>query len=301
MGNTINIPNVTGDERIGSAFNHLFRVILATSKSDETEVGWSFSNASFLHPFFLAPLSIYKQICSKNIHCIDKTSWVEGYMDLVHFNSPLLVIEGVDLEKMLEPYVSKTYIPICKFELSKTNVDRLQGILQRVIKKQSRADERIVTPMSYMLGELVDNMNEHSCGKYGYIYSQYMEKEGCIDMVIADDGITIFGSYVRSGKYMDEIGLDEALALKFATEGKSTKNLPYAENRGYGISSSEEMLVRGLKGSFFILSGGAFHRYDEGGSVSVRLPEIISWNGTIVLIRIPVKAPDNFAYTEYLR
>ena len=144
-------------------------------------------------------------------------------------------------------------------------------------------------------------MNEHSKGRYGYIFAQYLKKEGCIDLVVADDGITIFSSYIRSGKYLEEISGDEAKALKLATEGKSTKNLPGAENRGYGLSSSKDMLVNGLHGSFFILSGGAFHRHDAGGSISVKLPKAINWNGTIILMRIPVRVPNDFDYNVYVR
>ena len=143
-------------------------------------------------------------------------------------------------------------------------------------------------------------MNEHSKGKYGYIFAQYLKKEGSIDLVIADDGITIYGSYINSGKYLDEIGTDEAKALKMATEGKSTKNMPDAENRGYGISSSKEMLVDGLKGSFFILSGGAFHRHDANENISVKLPPVVNWNGTIILMRIPINVPNDFDYNKYL-
>lgn len=38
---------------------------------------------------------------------------------------------------------------------------------------------------------------------------------------------------------IEEIGDNEAEALKFANEGYSTKNLPEAENRGFGISSTK--------------------------------------------------------------
>lgn len=301
MCNVINIPNVDRDDRIGSAFNYLFRVILQTEECRDGDLSWNLSNASFFHPFYLAPLSIYRQTCDFCIHCIEIPVRIEGYLKLVRFENPLLITEDMDLEATLTPYISKSYIPVCRFELCRSNIDALQSVLQKVICKQSNADHRIMTPLSYLLGELIDNMNEHSQGEYGYIFAQYIKKEGCIDLVVADDGITIFSSYVRSAKYMDEIDGDEAKAIKLATEGKSTKNLPDAENRGYGISSSKEMLVDGLKGSFFMLSGGAFHRHDEHGNVSVKLPETISWNGTVVLMRIPVNVPDGFNYSRYVR
>lgn len=299
MTNTINIPNVDRDERIGSAFNYLFQVIHATDNNCEKKLFWNLSNISCFHPFFLAPLVIYKQKCSKNIICIEKPNHIIGYLDTIYFDTPLEIDDNGKLEEILKPYISKTYLPVCQFDLCKGNLDGLQTILQRIIKKQSGADYRITTPLSYLLGELIDNMNEHSRGKHGYIFSQYLKKEGCIDLVLADDGITIFGSYVRSKKYLEEIGASEVKALTFANEGRSTKNLPNAENRGYGISSSKKMLVEGLGGSFFMLSGGAFHRYDSSGSVYVKLPETINWSGTIILMRIPVQVPIDFDYSKY--
>ncbi len=242
MKKVIHIPNVDRDERIGSAFNHLFQVIQQTDNCLMNDLCWDLSNASFFHPFFLAPLVIYKQRCEKNVVCINKPIRITGYLDLVYFENPLFVNAESNMKEVLEPYVSKTYLPVCQFDLHKGNIDDLQSILQRIIKKQSGADYRIVTPLSYLLGELIDNMNEHSQGKHGYIFSQYLKKENCIDLVLADDGITVLGSYVKAQKFLDEINGNDAEALRLANEGKSTKNLPNAENRGYGISSSKEML-----------------------------------------------------------
>lgn len=297
----INIPNVDRDERIGSAFNHLFQVIQKTDDNCDDSLLWDLSNTSCFHPFFLAPLVIYKQKCSKNISCVGKPNRIVGYLNTIHFDSPLVIEDNGDLEEILKPYTVKTYLPVCQFDLCKGNIDGLQTILQRIIKKQSGADYRITTPLSYLLGELIDNMNEHSQGKHGYIFSQYLKREGCIDLVLADDGITIFGSYIKAQKYLDEIGGSEVKALTLANEGRSTKNLPNAENRGYGISSSKRMLVDGLHGSFFMLSGGAFHRHDSNGSVYVKLPPNINWSGTIILMRIPVQVPEDFDYKIYTR
>ena len=301
MSNGISIPNVNRDDKIGSAFNHLFQVIIHTERQPEDISVWDMGGTTFLHPFYLAPLAIYKQTCPNRVVCKNNPARIAGYLSLVRFENPLLVTESMNFQAILEPYISRSFIPVCKFELCKSNIDSLQTVLQKVICKQSKADRRITTPLSYLLGELIDNMNEHSKGKYGYIFAQYLKREGCINLVVADDGITIFSSYIRSGKYVEEINGDEAKALKLATEGKSTKNLPGAENRGYGLSSSKEMLVDGLHGSFFILSGGAFHRHDANGSVSVKLPDTINWNGTIILMRVPVQVPADFNYNNYVK
>ena len=179
MENKINIPNVPEDERIGSAFNHLFHVIRQTEACTHEEIIWDLKGDSFFHPFFLAPLLIYKQECEKKIQCINYNPAIKNYLDLIQGN--------------------------------------------------------------------------------------------------------------------------DAIALKLANEGRSTKNLPETENRGYGISSSKKMLVEGLQGSFFMLSGNAFHRYDTNGSSFIKLPESIQWNGTIILMRIPVNVPNGFNYSKYVR
>jgi hypothetical protein len=86
-----------------------------------------------------------------------------------------------------------------------------------------------------------------------------------------------------------------------ANVGYSTKNLPNAENRGYGISTSKRMLVEGLNGSFFMLSGSAFHRYERHQeNCYVSLKKFFRWNGTIILLRTPFNVPDGFNYIDYL-
>ena len=88
--------------------------------------------------------------------------------------------------------------------------------------------------------------------------------------------------------------------MKLANDGYSTKNRPEAENRGYGISTSKEMLVNGMKGAFYMISGGAFHRYENGANEYVALTDIFCWKGTLVLLKIPVDLPADFNYIDYL-
>jgi hypothetical protein len=300
MSNIINIPNVDRDERIGSAFNNLFGIINQTENCNEESIKWDFKGNTFFHPFFLAPLALYKKMCKKEIECINKSSYIDAYFKLIYFEDLLYIDKNTDLEETLNYYIKKTYIPICSFDVCCSNVDALQTIIQNIIEQQCKADVKIKTPLSYFLGELICNISQHSESKVGYIFSQYLHMERCVDICIADSGITIYGSYKKKNMYLDEIGNNEAIALKKANEGYSTKGLPEAENRGYGIITSKKMLVDGLKGSFFMLSGGAFHRHDNNGSIFIKLPPTIKWNGTITLMRIPIDVDSNFNYSEYI-
>jgi len=127
-----------------------------------------------------------------------------------------------------------------------------------------------------------------------------MKKEGCIDICIADSGISIYGSYIAADKFVEEIGDNDAIALLKAISGYSTKDRPGAESRGFGISTSSKMLVEGLGGAMFILSGGAFFRNDENGAKVVKLPDRFEWGGTIALLRIPITAPKEFNIYNYI-
>ena len=91
MCHIINIPNVDRDDRIGSAFNHLFQVIIQTENCLTGNLEWSLKNAAFFHPFYLAPLAIYKQNCRNNITCRDIPLRIAGYLKLVEFDEPLLI------------------------------------------------------------------------------------------------------------------------------------------------------------------------------------------------------------------
>lgn len=301
MSNIIQIPNVTRDERIGSAFNYLFRVIHQVEAIKGNNIIWNFKDCFFFHPFFLFPLALYRNNCEKKIICQNIPQYLKVYFDFIYFDNLLYIDKDVDIEEILNNYKGKTYIPICKFDLCSSNIDGIQTTIQNIIEAQIKADKRITTPLSYFFGELICNINQHSKSEFGYIYSQYIHQERCIDICIADSGITVLGSYLNTGKYLDIIGDDDAMALKMANEGYSTKDLPDAENRGYGISSSKNMLVDGLHGAFFMLSGGGFHRHSDNQSDFIKLPNTISWDGTIILMRIPIDIPTDFRYENYIQ
>lgn len=299
MKNRIYIPAVNRDERIGSVFNQLFVVINRVETCSEQIVVWDFKYSLFLHPFFLSTLSIYKDSCrEKTIVCENMNRPVERYLEAIHFEKPIRIDREDDATEKLSGYIGKSYTPVCSFDTSGRDIDPIQSVIQKVIERQSNADNQITSPLSYLFSELICNICQHSQGNKGYIFSQYYK--GYIHICLADDGITVYGSYVRAKKYLDQID-SEAEALKMANEGYSTKDLPAAENRGYGISTSKDMLVNGLGGAFFMLSGNAFHRFDEASGVKyVNLPEIIRWNGTVILMKIPVKVRDGFRCIDYI-
>lgn len=298
------IPNVCEEEFIGGSFNHLVRVVEQTRQTTMSDkVVWDFRNVTFLHPFFLAPLAIYKQQSQRDLWCENISLQMQSYLNGIHFDR-MLHFENATretAEQVMAQYADRNYIPLCSFLMTDNNKDAFCSIARNVIVKQTHVGTAVNTPISYFLSELIDNIFEHSGSPIGYLFSQYLEREQCINLCIADNGVTIPGNYMRMGLYQDEIDGNPAEALRLANEGRSTKNRPDTENRGYGISTSKRMLVEGLGGSFFMLSGSAFHRYEYHSlNYYANTSRFFHWDGTLILLRIPVNAPEGFNYINYL-
>ena len=296
----VRIPNATEEVRIGYSFNYLIRVIAETEAADA--VLWDFADVTFLYPFFLAPLAIYKNTSGKDIKCINISLRIQAYLNSICFDRMLYFDheKREDVEAVMQKYTNKTYLPLCSFAMTNANKDAFGSIMKAILMKQTKIGQKGNSSLSYLISELLDNIYEHSQSPCGYLFSQYSAKEGVINLCIADTGISIAGSFEKAGLYQEEIDGNEAEALKLANEGYSTKNRPEAENRGYGISTSKAMLVNGMKGAFFMLSGGAFHRYENGANYYIDLKNLFRWNGTIILMRIPIVLPDDFNYIDYL-
>lgn len=155
------------------------------------------------------------------------------------------------------------------------------------------------TPLTYLLDELICNIQQHAQTEQGYAFLDFNAATNAIEIVIADMGITIYGSYVAAQKHLDKLGNSDAEALNLAQNGYSVKNLPDAENRGYGISSNIRMVVDGLSGEFAVLSGNALLVETTKQRKILALPKEIDYKGTMVVIRIPAILPEGFNLYKY--
>jgi hypothetical protein len=155
-------------------------------------------------------------------------------------------------------------------------------------------------PLTYLLDELICNIQQHAQTDKGYAYLMYNKAARTIEIIIADFGITIYGSYVAAQKHLDKLGDSDADALNLAQNGYSVKNLPDTENRGYGISSNMKMVVDGLKGEFAVLSGNALLLLTANDRKILALPPEIDFKGTMIMVRIPAQMPDKFNLYDYM-
>ena len=134
----------------------------------------------------------------------------------------------------------------------------------------------------------------------GYAYMGYDSSTDMIEAVIADQGITIYGSYVAAQKHLDMLDDTDASALNLAQSGYSIKDLPETENRGYGISSNIRMIVEGLNGEFALFSGNALlFQFSERKKI-LSLPPETDFKGTMIIVRFPAMLPNNFSLYNFI-
>ena len=198
----------------------------------------------------------------------------------------------------MEKYSLKRYIPIIDFAAGKNDDDQetISTVVENIIIRQLNIQPNVATGLKYMVEEALDNITEHSESDRGYIFAQAYPSKGYLDICIADRGVTLLGSYKKLPD--NEIESDNE-AIKAANRGISSKNLPDAENRGYGIQTSKRMLVEGLGGQYLMISGSCLYVKSTGLDNVYNMPNGLRWNGTLVALRIPYDS-SNFNYVKYV-
>lgn len=284
------------DDRI---MNGLIPTVNLMSKIESTgdeEVVIDFSKTKFISPVFALSLLVYASRSNKRITFTNITE----YMRAFHINNVIMPDQGRSSEfvAVMEGYVRKSYIPVISFPAEKNNDDKeeILTVVENLIIRQSNIQSNVAIGLKYMISETIDNITEHSDSDRGFICAQAYPSKGYLDICIADRGVTLLGSYRKLADNEIESDIE---AIKAANRGLSSKNLPDAENRGYGIYTSKKMLINGLGGQYMIMSGGAVYMKSRDVDGFFTLPSNLRWNGTVVALRIPYQAP-LFNYINFI-
>ena len=291
------IVNVN-DERLMDGLAPVVRIMQQVEKvgADES-VCVDFSQPHFISPVFALSLIVYLSKCGRKV----SFAGVHDYLEVIGLHSG-----GICPDKMrnseffatMEGYSRKTYIPIVNFpaHTDGDKRDAITSVVENILIRQLGIPSNVALGFKYMVEETLDNITEHSDSDRGFIYGQAYPQKGYLDLCIADRGVSLLGSYQKLAD--NEISSDLE-AIKAANRGISSKNLPEAENRGYGIPTSKRMLVEGLGGQFLMISGSSFYIKRPGYDSFYSMPGRLRWNGTIVALRIPYNV-DQFNYINYI-
>jgi hypothetical protein len=171
-----------------------------------------------------------------------------------------------------------------------------ESVLEAVYSLQSRGgwfDENTAA-FKYVVGELVDNIYQHSLFDYAYIMAQRYPARRFVELCFYDDGIGIPGSFQLAGKRCSRA--NHYRAIYDAMRGVSTKP---EEGRGYGLSSNVEMF-RDVGGEVLIVSGFGAVFLNRHEVIPYQLDGSTQMEGTLVSIRVRdgTRIPNIYEYAE---
>jgi hypothetical protein len=293
----------------GSPINELLKVWTEIETKKKQQLLVDLSGCRFSNPFFLLGLYLLYRHCKSegydielNIDC--KNEYFLAYLNLTYFRGGFKPDDQPigEYNTVLDSYRYKTYLPLTNFpsgdDASSTNVrEKVLELMGQRLRERLQLDAQLFSAVSFIIAEAVNNIKDHSRTDRGYLFTQFYPKRGFLDLCIADTGVSIFGSYKAVGR--KDITSHEQ-AVQAALSGDSTKDDP---SRGFGIRTSRKMLVSGLGGRYFLLSGNAFLFSYPGATEAIKVlpPEPgISWPGTYLALRIPIQKNVKFQISDYL-
>lgn len=291
-----NYINVS-DEQLLNGLAPVAQLMSQVNASTDKELIIDFSSTRFITPLFALSLLVYLSKCGKKVQLEN----LSDYLTIIGMGDGGIktdMMRSSEFLATMERYSSKTYIPIVNFPAN-TNIDEKEAVstvVENIIIRQLNIQPNVANGFKYMIEETLDNITEHSNATRGWLFAQAYPQKGYLDLCIADNGITLLGSY--KNQINNEISTDLE-AIKAANLRISSKNLPDAENRGYGIYTSKRMLVEGLKGQYVMISGGNFYVKTPEFNSFYSLPDNLRWDGTIISLRIPYNN-SQFNYIKYI-
>jgi signal transduction histidine kinase len=155
--------------------------------------------------------------------------------------------------------------------------EEFESIIEKI--KEEKLDKKFEQFLIYVIGEIFDNIKEHSKAKQ--IVVKIIKKRKDLYLYVYDNGIGFRNSYISK----NIIPKDDISAIEFALSGLSTKNL---QERGYGLFSIRK-LVEYLNGRMTIKSGRASATITRN---KIRFKEILFKKGVEISIEVPIKRLD---------
>lgn len=301
---TIQMP-VRTHENFGDSISKLIKTLSDISSIGVEEIILDFTGAKILNPFFLCGLACVIQRLQdsgkKFVLNHDKHSSINSYLSTIFFPSTLIPLSDNAYNlKTLKKYKSKTYIPLISFKTGSDDNSTLvrENILSSIselLKNQLKFSEVQRQPLSYFLDELTNNINDHSDASRGYVFAQFYPNSNYLDLCICDAGKGIYRSFLDNPKFHP---VNDIEAMQLALSGNSTKDRP--EARGFGISTTRNMLVNGLKGIVFIWSGNTTFLQAINKEAIVNIGENGYFQGTFIALRLPMIIPGEFNFYNFV-
>lgn len=221
-------------------------------------------NVRFLTPTTLLPLSIYLRRAMRSLTLIPPPNPnVESYLWCMMKDHGIDTLNG------------STYLPV-------VSLPKDEDLSQPIMKKayDLAGDPGGKNAFRYLVGELVDNIYQHSRFDMALVMAQQYRKSGVMHLCIIDDGITIAGSLLESGMV-----LDDEQAIIDALEGASSKK---EQERGRGLGTTLSLTLKGYHGCMLVVSGRGAIYCDGENDLRYRLSDRNKYEGTLISMIIPL-------------
>jgi hypothetical protein len=300
---TVQIP-IRTHENFGDSISKLINTLLRISEISDDEITLDFSQTKILNPFFLCGLTcVIRKMQNEGRSFIlnhDENLRINSYLNTVFFPGTFCASDHNNTVNVLEKYAMKTFIPIISFKTgsSTSSTFTRENILSSIsglLKNQLKFSETERQPLSYFIDELTNNINDHSDAEEGFVFAQFYPASNYLDLCICDAGKGIYQSFLDNPKFNP---VNEIEAIQLALSGNSTKDR--AEARGFGISTTRNMLVNGLKGKLFLWSGNTTFYQAVNEEMIVSIAENIYFQGTFIALRFPTVISAEFNFYNFV-
>ncbi len=291
---TIPIPHYSPND-FGQILYKLIQILEVAKNSGNEEIFIDLSETKFLPCIYLSGLYNFIRMWRKEGKTVNirNDGSIKGYLDTIRFENEYDTLKDKSLIDDIKSFANRRFIPIVKFPTHERSREDCINTICELIKAQTNLKGQLYQALSYFVSELSNNIADHSKIEWGIMAAQSYPKLGFIDVTFADHGIGLRECYISSGRYMPE---SDTKAIDLAMNGVSTKE--HAVSRGFGLSTSKSMLVKGLEGKFVFWSGkGIFIETSKNSSI---LEVESGYSGCFIAIRLPLATSNRFQFYDFV-
>lgn len=171
---------------------------------------------------------------------------------------------------------NKNYLAFCKYD-DESSEEIIKSIVEIIAQQVEFIEKNVLISLSYCLGEILDNINNYTEAKTGWVVCQYFKQTNKIRLMICDKGQGIIKS-LKINNLTQENFVD-GQALEFCIQNKITSGI----GQGHGLFATATFIEEN-KGNLTIHSDEYklnFHKFSN------KILERASlWKGTIVFLDI---------------
>jgi hypothetical protein len=287
------VTNLSTFDRIKELSSNLSSL---ESVSNGTIIDINSDRDCFFTPLSLLPLCVL--FSRKNLSL--SHSQKHSYLDTIGFPKGGTLFSD-DFYDPLKTYFPILYLPIGNLGNEK-DLDKLSSGYTHFLEKNIIVDREFIEKIKHdtfalFLGEMIDNIKEHSQAENLYIFGQYWKKTNECEICLIDDGRGIFKSLQDSGRNVEN-PLDAL--QKVIKDQLSAKDEFGDSKRGTGILNTKKAITsQELQGEIFIMSENAGFISNSDGSENFLSFTNCNWNGTIIMLRLR-KPKDTFDLYKYV-